>query len=322
MDKREQAVLEFNKWYSSLRQHSPSGGVAKGTTAAALVVIDRLMEDFNLELEAHRAPGGAQIKGASGAAVAKILARFGETRPFAKEGGRTNRGAPGDIKLMLQALSRAKLDKLNQNQRNEILTELQRILVNKVVEFHNRERLKIVYDPSKTTWQLIHELLLISRDTGKEGPVAQHLVGAKLQLRFPEVELSNESYSTADDQLGRPGDFYLGDTAFHVTVAPMQPVFEKCKSNLENGLRVYLLVPDRCLSGARQSADLMISGRIAVESIESFVSQNIEELSFFKRERLTDDFYELIETYNDRVVEAEIDKSMMIEIPQNLLKRP
>ena len=125
--------------------------------------------------------------------------------------------------------------------RNEILNEMQRFLVGKVVEFHNRERIKMIYDPSKSTWQNIQGLLSAARETGKEGPVAQHLVGAKLQLRFPEITVGNESYSTADDQLGRPGDFYIGDTAFHVTVAPMGPVYEKCKDNLENGYRVFLL---------------------------------------------------------------------------------
>ena len=129
----------------------------------------------------------------------------------------------------------------------------------------------------------VHEETInqIARETGKVGPVAQHLVGAKLQLRFPTETISNESYSTADDQLGRPGDFFVGSTVFHVTVAPMPPVFDKCIKNLEDGYRVYLLVPERELSGARYNAENKAPGKIAVESIESFVGQNIEELSFF-----------------------------------------
>ncbi len=308
----------FEAWYSHLPIHKASGGPAKGTIAAALVVLERLREDYRLKIEAHTAQGGAQLSGASGQAVKKILARFGETRPFAKEGGRTNRGGPGDIKKMLQALKKANLEKLAAERRNEILNEMQRFLVGKVVEFHNRERIKMVYDPSKSTWQNIQGLLSAARETGKEGPVAQHLVGAKLQLRFPDIAVGNESYSTADEQLGRPGDFYIGDTAFHVTVAPMGPVYEKCKDNLENGYRVYLLVPERAVTGARQNAELMVPGRIAVESIESFVGQNIEELSFFTRDKLKNGFRRLLETYNDRVDAAETDKSMLVEIPRNL----
>jgi hypothetical protein len=314
----KKALELFETWYGHLPVHKASGGPAKGTIAAALVVLERLREDYRLKIEAHTAQGGAQISGASGQAVKKILARFGETRPFAKEGGRTNRGGPGDIKKMFNALKEANLEKLATERRNEILNEMQLFLVGKVVEFHNRERIKMVYDPSKSTWQNIQGLLSAARETGKEGPVAQHLVGAKLQLRFPEIVVGNESYSTADDQLGRPGDFYIGDTAFHVTVAPMIGVYEKCKHNLENGYRVYLLVPERALTGARQNVELMVPGRIAVESIESFVGQNIEELSYFMRDKLKNGFRRLLESYNQRVDKSETDKSMLVEIPRNL----
>jgi hypothetical protein len=318
MDAKEKALEAFKFWYASLPIHKSSGGPAKGTIAAALVVLERLRTDCQLNLEAHRARGGSQIKGAGGAALKKILNRFGENRPFAKEGGRTNRGGPGDIEKMLDALKGGCLDKSLHPERIEILNVLQGFLVGRVIEFHNRERIKFVYDSSKTTWQTIQELLLAARETGKEGPVAQYLVGAKLKLRFPDLIIGNESYSTADDQLGRPGDFWIGDTAFHATVAPMSALFEKCAQNIKEGYRVFLLVPDRTLSGARQNAELAMPGRIVVESIESFVSTNIEELSVFARKGVVSGLRRLLETYNGRVLECETDKSMLIEIPKNL----
>lgn len=58
--------------------------------------------------------------------------------------------------------------------------------------------------------------------------------------------------------------------------------------------------------------------RIAVESIESFVRQNIEELSYFSRDKLKNGFRRLLETYNDCLDAAETDKSMLVEIPRNL----
>jgi hypothetical protein len=318
MDLKKHTLSIFRNWYDNLPAHKSSGGPAKGTIAAALVVLEHLKEECNLDLEAHRAPGGSQIKGASGQAVKKILERFGEKRPFAKEGGRTNRGGPGDIKPLLDALKKSGFDKYEVEDRKAILDDLQRILVGRVIEFHNKERIKLIYEPSKTTWQAIQSLLLQAKETGKEGPLAQHLVGAKLELRFPKIEVGNESYSTADDQLGRPGDFCIGDTAFHVTVAPMPALYQKCQKNVDDGFRVYLLVPDRTLNGARQNADLILPGKIAVESIESFVSQNIEELSDFSKQKLAAGFRQLIESYNIRVDACEIDKSMMIELPKNL----
>jgi hypothetical protein len=319
LDSKKSPVELFTQWYSELKLFSGSFP-AKGAIAGALVVLDRLKESYNLDINFHTTDGGAQIKGVSGEAVKRILIEFGETRPFLSEGGRTNRGLLGNIQEMLKVLDEAKLEVLSKEKRNNILTSLQQFLVDKVCEFHNQQRLKIVYNPQKSTRQLIHELLAVARENVKEGPVAQYLVGAKLTLRFPDLNIRNESYSTADVQLGRHGDFEVGDTAFHVTVAPMAPLYQKCKVNIDEGFRAFILVPDDKLGDARYWAEQNVpGGKIAVESIESFVSQNIEELSLFSNGIIKDGFKRLLETYNERVNQVDIDKSKLIEIPRNLM---
>jgi hypothetical protein len=290
----------FADWYDSLPLE-PNKFPARGTIAAALVVLEHLKEDFDLNLDSHRAKGQGQIRGVSGKATAKILMAFGETRHFLSEGGRTNRGTPGAVGSMLDCIRKMKLNPLDGEERNATLHTLQGMLVEKVREFHSRERLKFVFDATKTTRQIVHKILQAAEEDGKLGAVAQYLVGAKLQLRFPEIVVSNDSYSTADAQLGRKGDFLIKDTAFHVTVAPMLAVYEKCKSNLDAGYRVYLLVPDDAVIGARQNAELMAKGKIAVESIESFVDQNVEELSTFSQKGLLAEFLKLLQTYNNEL---------------------
>lgn len=88
--------------------------------------------------------------------------------------------------------------------------------------------------------------------------------------------------------------------------------------NLNKGNRVLLLVPDDRLIGARQNVEQLVGGRPAVESIESFVAQNIEELSEFDAKRLVDGLRRLLETYHQRVGEAEADSSLLVDIPPNL----
>lgn len=100
----------------------------------------------------------------------------------------------------------------------------------------------------------------------------------------------------------------------------MPALYKKCKRNIEEGYRVFILVPDRCLAGARQNAEITMPGKIAVESIESFVGQNLEELSTFSKDELIDEFRRMLEIYNLRVDAVEIDKSMLIEIPRNILR--
>jgi hypothetical protein len=100
----------------------------------------------------------------------------------------------------------------------------------------------------------------------------------------------------------------------------MPPHIEKCKSNLENGFRPYLLVPaGEVLNRANIMAELGgLGGSIAILSIETFVGQNVDEIAGFQQARLESDFRRLLEEYNRRVGEVEHDPSMLIEIPQNL----
>ena len=306
----------FQEWYGSRRKFA--GFPAKGTMAGALVVLEHLKNQFDLSIDSHTAKGGSQIKGASGAAVRKILADFDETRPFVSEGGRTNRGLRGDIEAMLTALGLLSLENLGEPKQNQTLKSCQRFLVEQVREWHSRQRLKIVFDPSMTTRDLVQQILEKAKERQQSGQVAQYLVGAKLALRFPELEIPNESYSTADEQLGRPGDFVVKDTAFHVTATPMDKVYERCRQNAEQGMRAYLLVPDDHVQSARRRAKDEVPGRVAVESIESFVGQNVEEIAVFSQDELNASVYKLLVVYNERVNDIEVDKSVMIEIPPNL----
>jgi len=86
---------------------------------------------------------------------------------------------------------------------------------------------------------------------------------------------------------------------------------------------VFLLVSsDVALQKAKGYVDTVdaLREKVSIESIETFVSQNLEELSEFKADKLKGGFRMLLENYNKRVDRVETDKSMMIEIPPNLLR--
>jgi Domain of unknown function (DUF4928) len=51
----------------------------------------------------------------------------------------------------------------------------------------------------------------------------------------------------------------------------------------------------------------------------AYIGQNIEELSGFSHKMLLAEFLKLPQTHNQRVDAVESDKSMMIEIPANLM---
>jgi hypothetical protein len=123
----------------------------------------------------------------------------------------------------------------NNQERVAAANALQEWLVQRVREYFARQRISVEIRLDKPVPQVIHDILSAAQVKGLAGAVAQHLVGAKLAVRYPDSTVENHSYTTADAQLGRSGDFTVGDTIIHVTVAPMPLVFEKCRGNLNDG---------------------------------------------------------------------------------------
>ena len=244
------ATQVLDDWYSRLDLYQdklPS----KGSIAAALHVLNRLQSDYNFEISAHVAGGESQITGLSAASLRKVLAEFGETRAMSSVGGRSNRGTRGAVAALLAAMKPLGLATKPEKDRIKVLKAMQQHIVTYYVSrYFSVKRVKATFDVNDATWKFIHSILGNARQSGKGGPVAEYLVGAKLSLRFPEKQIRNKQFSASDLQAGYRGDFEIGNTVFHVTVAPMPELFEKCKDNLERGLRVYLLVPDAIAIGA------------------------------------------------------------------------
>lgn len=316
----QQLLKDFEDWFWSLKNQVKEGG-RPGIIANLLQVLEDLKVEFDLEYSHYPTEDGTQIKGVGASKLKKVLALFGEHRVFLKEGGRTSRGGPPAVEKMLGFLKSQFPEMPDEQLRKEAIIGFQGFLVERVREIHNRQKVKLIFNPTLSTWQIIHNLLQEAINEGKKsGHIAQHLVGAKLQLRFPDISVSNESTSTADKPTNRAGDFHIGNTVFHVTISPAQAVFEKCQQNIKEGLKVYLIVPDSKLVGTRQQAEQFSNGEIAIESIESFISQNIEEISMFASDQLKHSIVSLIRLYNKRVDAVEVDKSLMIELPSNLEK--
>jgi hypothetical protein len=314
----KQALAAMERWFSGLAKYADQFP-AKGTIAGALVVLEHLKEHYDLKLESHTARGGSQIRGASGAAVKKILAAHGEHRRFVSEGGRTNRGLRGDVKTLLAALGTASLESLPLPERRIVLGELQAFLTKKVTFLFEMRRIDCKYTPQLSAYQFISSILEAARKRGKEGSVAEYLVGAKLQLRFPGLSIENKCASTADAPHKKHGDFCVGDTIFHVTVSPNEGHLEKCKRNLEENLRPWLLIPES-MGYYRVQVERKLNGPYALSGIETFVAQNIAELAEFSGDLLPAQLLRLLELYNERVAAVESDQSMLIDVPPALAR--
>jgi hypothetical protein len=103
-------------------------------------------------------------------------------------------------------------------------------------------------------------------------------------------------------------------------MSPGENLFSsRCRANINAGYRPLVLVPEDREAGARQLADMAGLGEsVAVNSIEDFVGQNIEEIAGFSEPGIRTGLRDLLERYNTRVEAAESDPSLRIAIPENL----
>jgi hypothetical protein len=305
----------IRSWWESLPRKT------RGNIAGGLVLLENLRAEFNLDIAAHKARDSDQLKNATVAGVQKILAKFGEKRTLVKEGGRTNRGLVKNLIPLLEAIGESQMPSFNQKKRDEALGEMQAFLAEKAKEALDAPKITFAYQATTTSRDAVGQILASAAVRGKAGEVAEYLVGAKLALRFPGQNIRNSAASAADDQAAEAGDFQIHDCVFHVTMSPNRGHYDKCRVNLDNGLRVFLLVPDSALAAARHSAANELENRVSAEAIESFVSQNIEELSEFSGDKITGGFAALLKKYNERVAEVETNLSLQIEIPAALKKK-
>lgn len=301
----------IRSWWETFPPRSRS----RGNIAGGLILIENMRENLSFDIDTYKAPRSDQLRNATRSNVQRILERFGESRVLSGEGGRTNRGLMRNLTPLLQALSETGIERLSDVERSAAFDEMQSYLTDRARDEFNADKLSFGFNQGIASREVVGMILDAARQRQKAGEVAEYLVGAKLALRFPEYDILNSAASAADVQTEEQGDFQINDCVFHVTVSPNRGHYDKCARNLADGLRVFLLVPDAILAGTRQNADLQMKGRISVEAIESFVSQNIEELSDFASDRVSENIRLLVEKYNERVADVETDLSLQIKIP-------
>jgi DNA (cytosine-5)-methyltransferase 1 len=318
-DVEQKTIAALGEWFAYEQNHLAEDS-DRYVVCAGLAVAQALKATFPLEESDYVTPRN-QVK-TGGPMIRNILREFGEERVYAAEGGRTTRGTRPAAERLVAALNRIKeLGDLAKPERTAIAKNIQSWLFkNGVRPYFNRKRIEVDIHLDKPGSKIIADILdTAAKRSGGAGGVAHHLVGAKLARRYPSKTIDNHSYTTADQQLGRHGDYEVGDTAFHVTVAPMQGVIDKCVANIRHGFRPILLVTEHKMEAARQMADMSgHADKIGINSLEQFVGQNIEEIGEFGKGALRQNVKALLEKYNERVAEKEPDRSLLIEIPENL----
>jgi len=314
-----EAYLEAAKtWYEN--QRAQNGSMNTNVMNAGLIVSRMMADGMPITDERLYSDRKSQVRGLSGQAIAKILEQHGETRIFTREGGRTSRGTvflAASIRNVLNNTEisvRAPVDTVFVSyQLEEFFTKCVRL------DYFDKQRITVDIDYTKPISSVVSDILRAAAERSDKptGAVLQHLVGAKLQLRFPEEKIGSDRANAADMHTNREGDFQVGTTAFHVTTAPMEKLISRCVENKRAGYRPVILTLESKVQAARQMADNVgMSEQISVQSAEIFIGTNIEEISTYDGDRIREGLAKLIRTYNSRIEQIEVDKSLMIDEPR------
>lgn len=314
----EAYLAAAKSWYEGER--AKSGSINTNVMNAGLIVSRMMADGMPITDERLYSEGKSQVRGLSGSTISKILEQHGETRVFTREGGRTSRGT-----IFLAAAFR---DVLNDTQVNEnepvdaalVSNQLEAFFTQCVrLDYFDKQRITVDLDYSKPVSSVVSDILKAAAERSDKptGAVLQHLIGAKLQLRFPDVKIGNDRANAADLHTDREGDFQVGTTAFHVTTAPMEKLITRCVENKRAGYRPVILTLESKVIAARQMADNVgMSEQIAVQAAETFIGNNIEEIAIYDGDKIREGLARLIRTYNTRINAIEIDKSLMIDEPR------
>ncbi len=306
IEQRYRNILE--QWLASCIR---GGKLSRNTIAVGLVVIDHLRNGCPVAREDVISPGG-EIKGAR-SGLGSVLEKYGVPKSYLKEA--TTRQVHQDGQRLLELLVWGEgLCALPEQGRDYLLLELAQSLSDKALEWLKRQNLKLDIDrrQAPTTW--IH-LIVENAKSRSGGVVEQHLIGAKLERRFKDIDIPNHPAHAADVQTAREGDFAISQNVYHVTASPGRGVIQKCANNIRAGKFAILLVPSDQENKAKALAeDEGIEKELTIISIESFVALNIIELAIEEKKDFFGVLQEIVSVYNKRLGEVETDLSLQIDV--------
>lgn len=273
----------------------------------ALALLERLRESPILQLEFHLSEAGQSLashetygdKAHHRLGLEKINKNHGRRSSSIREWGQG----------LLDLLRKEKFEQLDDGGREAILDSVQVLIAEQLRGILNLEPLAVRVK-GRSAEAIIADALGQADMKGRMAAVAQFLVGAKLQLRFPSkrdriavLPANKGDRKSRNDEQQRRGDFDLGEFVIEVTVAPPDTKhMEQVATILEDAdAEVWLLVRGDRLQFWKSEIERseIDQRRVVVASIELFVGQNITELGDLSAKGKLEQLAELFRIYND-----------------------
>lgn len=296
-------------------QHAFRG---KGPLCVAIVVTEQAKKKtFPLQVDDFLAESGTQVAGLGMAAVQAVLNQHGIERILAKEGGRTSRGSVANMKHYLAFLN-------EQHQAGSLdLKQAEAFWITRVQAFFAGKPFTFRLDSQMGLRAAVRNLMqqAIERQKSESGTkyvgtVMQHLVGAKLEVFLGAgCGIEHHNANQSDQQIGRTGDFDIGDASIHVSTAPGEALIAKCQENVAAGRKPIIVTGRKGVlvaEGLAENAGL--GDQIDIIEFEQFIATNVHELGNFTQSQRRAKIAEIVERYNSIIDDVETDPSLKIEL--------
>ena len=298
----------LNSWLESCTRNRR---IARNTIAVGIVVLHHIRQNVTIERDNVISQGG-EISGAR-SGLGNILETYGIPSSFLKE-VTTRQGHQDGQRLFEKFEWGNKFSSLSNEEKEKLLLELIGKLLMRANDWLLRQNLKLAIDRRQAPSSWISLIVENAKDRSG-GVVEQHLVGAKLERRFKEIDIANFPAHAADRQTEREGDFNISNLVYHVTATPSRNVLQKCGNNIRAGLHPILVIPRAQENKARVlSQDEGIDKELTIISIEDFIAMNIIELATEESKDFFTVLKEIVQIYNKRLEEVETDLSLQIEV--------
>lgn len=273
---------------------------------AALALLERLREEPDLRLQAHKKPNSAGLDSHETYGNRAHAALGLET--INKNHGRRSSNVGGWGQELLDRMSDAGFASLSPAAKGAMIDATQTHFATLIRGILDQDPLEARLKGRSAEF-VIREVLKQAEAKGKAGDVAQYLVGAKLMLRFkrdiPVVGSNKGDRKSRSDASARTGDFEIENATIEVAVGlPDDKHLAQIAEALDdNELEVWLLTRhDRVATWQHEIAEYegMDTRRVVVTAVETFVGQNISELGEFSAKGKASQLQELFKLYNER----------------------
>jgi hypothetical protein len=324
VDDAELAAIA-ERWFSDWSDVAEPDPNRRGNVAAALVVLERLRSEPELHDDLRRiwhevrrpdwrgwlalrlfvTVNEGQLSSITRSTLDQVFVAHGihASSYLGVDGGRSSRGNFRPVRQLLQT---APHELLHDSARfGCAVREVQaRIIERYVVPQLSPNPIRVSVHDFPQIGALLAEIMRQAGDRNVRGHVAHHLLGVKLarvhgadQVQGLDKPVSAHDRAT-DAGLSRDGDFRVGDTAFHVTVAPTDRILRRFVENRTAGLDSVLYVLDEDVDRARAR---LADPSLTVHGLETYIINNVGEWGRETRVGKLRALVELIDAYQEQV---------------------